>query len=253
MNIKSTIFFEKQWRWTYFLKYLIFKLEKYNCTEQEVPSEFLCKNATYGSKKEYKKVNLSSWAASNKKINFARAVCINSQNYSVLNFLIIPKTEYNFPLFGLDFVSLQNYHLLVMDFQPSLEVVNQFDENFIHDILKIKKIYSSNIPPAKKMSGEIEKFFSPALIWSKLPIEESSNIIINNDLYSLFKKYLDFYLENLMQSKTTNEDLQHKIVSGQNNYLCYRKRKDPARPMLISLFGKTYTEELINEFLFKPN
>ena len=68
-------------------------------------------------KNQKKNVNLSTWGVTHKKrIQFARAVCINSPNYSVLNFLIIPNTIYNVPFFGVDFVSLPNSHLLVLDF-----------------------------------------------------------------------------------------------------------------------------------------
>ena len=59
------------------------------------------RDRTYGSKKSKKNVNLSTWGVTHKKrIQFARAVCINSPNYSVLNFLIIPNTIYNIPFFG---------------------------------------------------------------------------------------------------------------------------------------------------------
>ena len=44
--------------------------------------------------------------------------------------------------------------------------------------------------------------------------------------------------------------VQEELINGQNNYLKYRKDNDPARPMLSSLFGKEFTESLINEVLF---
>ena len=45
-------------------------------------------------------------------------------------------------------------------------------------------------------------------------------------------------------------ELQQELINGQNNYLKYRKDNDPARPMLSSLFGKEFTESLIEEVLF---
>jgi len=92
MLIQDTIFYRQDWRWHKFLKYLINNLSKYNCLEKIIPSEYSYKDSTYGSKKSKKNVNLSTWGVTHKKrIQFARAVCINSPNYSVLNFLIIPK------------------------------------------------------------------------------------------------------------------------------------------------------------------
>ena len=119
MLIQDTIFYMPDWIWHNFLKYITYNLTKYNCLEKIIPSEYSYKDSTYGSKKSKKNVNLSTWGVTHKKrIQLARAVCINSPNYSVLNFLIIPNTIYNVPFFGVDFVSLPNSHLLLLDFQP---------------------------------------------------------------------------------------------------------------------------------------
>ena len=100
------------------------------------------------------------------------------------------------------------------------------------------------------MSADVARFFSPGVIWSKLPKEEKSDFLIANQLYNSFKEYLNFYLEILFESKEVNIDLQKELINGQNNYLKYRRDNDPARPMLSSLFGKEFTESLIKEVLF---
>ncbi len=251
MLIKDTIFYSQEWRWNNFIKYLISNLSEYNCLEKEIPSEYLYKESTYGSKNSKKNVNLFTWGVThNQRIQFARAVCINSPNYSVLNFLIIPKTSYNIPFFGVDFVSLPNNHLLVLDFQPSLNVENQFSNELIEKLLKLKKLCHSSLPIAEKMSDDVARFFSPGLIWSKLPKEEFSDYLIANQLYNAFTKYLKLYLEILFESNEVNAKLQKQLIIGQNHYLTYRRDKDPARPMLSSLFGKEFTESLIQEVLF---
>ena len=147
-------------------------------------------------------MNLSTWGVTHKKrIQFARAVCINSPNYSVLNFLIIPNTIYNVPFFGVDFVSLPNSHLLVLDFQPSLTIQNQYDNELLEKLIKLKKNCHSLLPLAEKMSVDVARFFSPGLIWSKLPKEESSDFLIANQLYTSFTEYLTLYLEILFESQ----------------------------------------------------
>ena len=251
MLIQDTIFYRKDWRWHNFLKYLTNNLCKYNCLEKIIPSEYSYKDSTYGSKKSKKKVNLCTWGATHKKrIKLARAVCINSPNYSVLNFLVIPNTIYNVPFFGVDFVSLPNSHLLVIDFQPSLKIQNQYNNELLEKLIKLKTRCHSSFPCAEKMSADVAKYFSPGLIWSKLPKEERSDFLIANQLYNSFKEHLDFYLEILFESKEANFDLQKELINGQNNYLKYRRDHDPARPMLWSLFGKEFTESLIKEVLF---
>ena len=251
MSIQNTIFYKPDWKWHNFLKYIIGNLNKYSCLEKEISSEYSYKDSTYGSKKSKKNVYLSTWGVTHKKrIQFARAVCINSPNYSVLNFLIIPNTMYNVPFFGVDFVSLPSSHLLVLDFQPSLKIENQYSNTLLEQLIKLKTRCHSSLPLAEKMSADVAKFFSPGLIWSKLPKEESSDFLIANQLYTSFTEYLTLYLEILFESQEANLELQKKLINGQNNYLKYRRDNDPARPMLSSLFGKEFTESLIKEVLF---
>ncbi len=251
MLIQNTIFYKSEWKWHYFLKYLIKNLSKYNCLEKIIPSEYSHKDSTYGSKKSKKNVNLSTWCVTHKKrIQFARAVCINSPNYSVLNFLIIPNTIYNVPFFGVDFVSLPNSYLLVLDFQPSLKIENQYSNKLLAKLIKLKTLGHSSLPLAETMSADVARFFSPGLIWSKLPKEKSSDFLIANQLYTSFTEYLTLYLEILFKSQEANLEIQKDLINGQNNYLKYRRDNDPARPMLSSLFGKEFTESLIKEVLF---
>ena len=251
MLIQDTIFYRPDWRWHNFLKYLTNNLSKYNCLEKIIPSEYSYKDSTYGSKKSKKNVNLYTWGVIHKKrIQFARVVCINSPSYSVLNFLIIPNTIYNVPFFGVDFVSLPNSHLLVLDFQPSLKIKNQYSNKLIKKLIDLKTRCHSSLPLAERMSDDVARFFSPGVIWSKLPKDERSDFLIANQLYNSFKEYLNLYLEILFESKEANLVVQEELINGQNNYLKYRRDNDPARPMLSSLFGKEFTESLIKEVLF---
>jgi len=167
-------------------------------------------------------VNLSTWGVTHKKrIQFARAVCINSPNYSVLNFLIIPNTINNVPFYGVDFVSLPNSHLLVLDFQPSLKIKDQYNNELLEKLIKLKTRCHSSLPLAEKMSSDVARFFSPGVIWSKLPKEERSDLLIANQLYTSFKEYLTLYLKILFESKEVNIELQKELINGQNNYLNY--------------------------------
>ena len=103
------------------------------------------------------------------------------------------------------------------------------------------------------MPEDIARFFSPGLIWSKLPKEKHSDYLIENQLYQSFKDYLKLYLKTLFESEEVSHGLQQDLINGQKNYLNYRMDKDPARPMLYGLFGKEFTESLINKVLFSTN
>ncbi len=249
-DIKNTIFFKESWRWSNFLIYIVSKLSKYNLTENRLPSKYVFKESKYGPKKSKNNVQLSNWSVHNDRINLARAVCINSPSYSVLNFLVIPKSIYNVPFFGVDFVTLPHLHLLVLDFQPSLPLEKQFDNDLLNEIINLKNNCHLIVPKAEKMSGEIERFFSPGMIWSKLPLTNNSEDLIAGQIYKSFIEYFNLYLKVLFESIQVESDLQSEIIMGQNAYLEYRKAKDPARPMLRNLFGEEFTEELINNVLF---
>ncbi len=251
MRIENTIFLKKEWRWSQFQKYIISNLDQFNLQEYKIPSEYSYRESTYGSRAGKKNVILCTWAGKNEKINFCRSVCINSPSYSVFNFLIIPNSKFNIPFFGLDFVSLPNYHLIVLDFQPSLPVEQQFEKELLRELLTIKNEFHKSVPMAAKMSEQISEFFSPAVIWSKLPKEQESEEMIVKYLFPTFQKYFDLYLNTLFKAKEVDLVVQKDLINGQINYLEYRKSKDPARPMLKILFGETFTESLINNLLFK--
>jgi len=251
MNTEKTIFLKNEWRWSNFQKYIIYKLDQYDFQKYKLPSEYSYRESNYGSGKNNKNAILSTWAGKNHRINFCRSVCINSPSYSVLNFLIIPKSQYNIPFLGIDFVSLPNYHLIVLDFQPSLNISKQFDKDLLNKLLTIKDKFHKHVPRAPKMSDQIAQFFSPGVIWSKLPKEGISENLIINNLYPTFKQYLDLYLNILFKAEEVDLQVQKELINGQTQYLEYRKSKDPARPMLKILFGETFTESLINNLLFK--
>jgi len=251
MHIENTIFLKNEWRWSKFQKYIIYKFDQYDFQEYHIPSEYSYRETTYGSNKTNQNVKLLTWAGKSERINFCRSVCINSPSYCVFNFLIIPNSKYNIPFLGIDFVSLPNYHLIVLDFQPSLHISKQFDKDLLKELLTIKDEFHQKVPMAAKMSEQIAKFFSQGVIWSKLPKDEISENLISNNLYHTFQKYLDLYLNILHRAKEVDLEVQKELIQGQINYLEYRKSKDPARPMLKVLFGEIFTESLINNLLFK--
>jgi len=226
------------------------RLERYDCLELEIPESFRYKESTYGSQKNLSNVSLASLAFGHKRITFARSICINSSNYSILNFLIIPNPNYNMPFLGLDFVTLPKYHLLVLDFQPSINFEKQFNNRLLSELLILKQACYEFLPFAGEMSSESAKFFSPGLIWSKLPLNNESDILISKILYKSFQDYLNLYLKVLFRCETVDPILKNEIITGQCKYLEYRKDKDPARPMLSNLFGRDFTEDLIHNFLF---
>ena len=251
MKLENTVFYNNQWRWAEYLKYLIFKSKEYNLIQKEIPVKFRYKESFYGSNKNKKIVNLFNWAAVSERIIISRALCINSSNYSVLNFLIVPNSIYNMPFLGIDFVSLPGYHLVVLDYQPSINLAKQFKTEWLDKLLKIKNNFHQQFPLQQEMSKEFVQFFSPGLIWMKLQKNIDSDYLISNQLFDVFKDYLNLYFDILYKADKVNSDLNLEVIQGQKYYLNFRKNKDPARPMLNTLFGSDFTESLLDDILFK--
>ncbi len=251
--LENTIFYKNEWRWSDYLKSLIIKLEDYKCLEYKIPAEFMFKEASYGSTKNKKNVQLVTLAHSNDRISYSRSVCIDSPDYSVLNFLIIPKPFYNIPFFGVDFVSLPKYYLIVLDFQPSITLEKQFHYDLLDKLIEIKNYYFKDYQFEKNISSKFSKFFSPGLIMLKLPKDRKSDELIKNNLYSTFEDYLNLYFQILFKANKAPSKLKNQIKDGQSFYLDYRHKNDPARPMLKNLFGEEFTESLIDTVLFKAN
>jgi len=249
-DIKKSLFYKDEWRWSIFFKDIVSKLSKYNCIEKKLLPKYVFKESKYGPKKSRNDVQLYNWSVHNHRMNLARAVCINSPSYSVLNFLIIPNSLYNIPFFGVDFVTLPNFHLLVLDFQPSLPLELQFDNNLLKQIITLKNNCHQTVPRAEKLSNKIDRFFSPGMVWAKLSRSNQSEKLISGQIYNSFTEYFNLYLKILYESMEVKNTLQTQIILGQKSYLEFRKENDPARPMLTNLFGKQFTEELINNVLF---
>ena len=251
MKLKNTVFYTKEWRWAKYLKCLLSKSKEFELTEKVISPKFSYLESLYGSEKNKKIVNIYNWAAVSNRIMLARALCINSPNYAVLNFLIIPESTYNMPFLGLDFVSLPGYHLIVLDFQPSIKLEKQFKKEWLDKLLNIKNKFYQQFPLKQEMSAEFSSFFSPALIWMKLPKETNSDHLISNQLFDVFQQYLNLYFDILYTESKVKKDLKTEIIKGQKFYLEFRKDKDPARPMLKKLFGSDFTEALLTNILFK--
>jgi hypothetical protein len=81
--------------------------------------------------------------------------------------------------------------------------------------------------------------------------------VIQGDIFVAFQEHLDTYLELLEQYTTTADDDDNNIetvsIKGDNNqpsYLNYRRNNDPAKPMLNALYGKEWTQSLLDNVLF---
>lgn len=205
----------------------------------------------------------------------------------VLNFVMFPQTQIRdassganvgLPIFGADIVSLPgNKHLVALDFQPVLPINNEdesssrlFPEQYaeletkllaIH--AKYQKVSDDATQPLLAWGGDIPpqavRWFSPYALWTRLS-DENAILTVSTTVWDAYREYVDLYFELMTAVQTDLDDGKleitlsgeenNPVLSGQREYLEYRRINDPARPMLQRLYGKDWAEELIDGVLF---
>jgi len=239
------------WKWLPFLKLTLEKLSLHDTKDIYLPSDFKTKKSSRGSKNNRQDVNLYTWACKSEKISLCRASCIDSgPQLSVFNLVIIPSSNFNIPLFGADLVSLNSGYLIAIDLQPSIEFNKQFSDFYINKLQLLNNSWKDYLPEIPPMPEEVKKYFSPFMLWSKLPLNKESDLIINDVIFNAYIHYINIFLEILNSSNKVEKELAILLGDGQYNYLSFRAEKDPARTMLKTFYGKEWTEEYINRILF---
>ena len=208
----------------------------------------------------------------------------------VLNFVMFPSTHLRdassgahvgLPIFGADIVSLPgNKHLVALDFQPVLPINNEdessaklFPEMYSHLETKLLAIHAKyqkssddSTEPLLPWGGDIPpqalRWFSPYALWTRLG-DDNAIQTVTTTVWDAYREYVDLYFElmNAVETDLDDGNLElalsgeeetgnNPVLSGQSEYLEYRRINDPARPMLQRLYGKDWAEELIDGVLF---
>ncbi len=239
------------WRWSYFLDSTKHSFSRFKISNYPIDNDFLYKESSFGSSSNPKKVFLETWGLTTEKIRKARCVCLKAgENVSVMNLVISPSKMYDLPFFGADFVTLPNGHLIALDLQPALK------DDLIHtqkvwDKLKpIHANWQSKLPSGGEIPSEAKQYFSPAFLWSKIPLGDEGDKLISQIIKPAFNQYLNLFLDLVINAKIISQERSFKILNGQKKYMRYRAEKDPAKGMLRGFFGDIWTENYINNILF---
>ena len=239
------------WRWIYFLNSTSNAFSIFNPSTYPIENDFLCKECSFGSSSNSKKVILETWGFKTDKIRQARSACLQAGEItSIMNLVISPFNYYELPFFGADFVTLPNGHLIALDLQPVLKD-DKIHTQYVLDKLKsLHTIWQSHLPFGGDIPSEAKEYFSPGFLWSRIPLGDEGDKLISQIIKPAFHEYLNFFLDLVINSKTISHERSLKILNGQKKYMRYRAKKDPARAMLRGFFGNDWTERYINNILF---
>ena len=241
----------RNWRWTYFLDKTINGFSIFQSSPYPIENDFLFRESFFGSSSNPKKVILETWGLKTEKIRQARCACLQAGEItSVMNLVISPFNNYDLPFFGADFVTLPNGHLIALDLQPALK------DDLIHTkyvLEKLKSIHAnwqSKLPSGGEIPSEAKQYFSPGFLWTRIPLGEDGDKLINQVIKPAFDEYLNYFLDLVTNAKRISPERSSNLLNGQKKYMRYRAEKDPARGMLRGFFGDAWAENYINNILF---
>ena len=152
--------------------------------------------------------------------------------------------------FGADFVTLPNGHLIALDLQPALKDDKAHTQNVWDKLIPIHAKWQSKLPSGGDIPSEARQYFSPAFLWSRIPLGEQGDKLISQIIKPAFDEYLNCYLDLVKEAKIISKERSLQLLNGQKKYMRYRAEKDPARGMLKGFFGESWTESYINNTLF---
>ena len=248
------LLFSKNWRWAEFLIHTEKSLVNFDPKACPIPKDFVKRDVNFGSKNKTLNSVIETWTCKTKKTRKIRAACVEASGpISVLNLLFIPSNFYDLPFFGADFVSLPSGHLLALDLQPTLKN-DQIHTGFFYErVSTLHSRWQSELPDGGPIPEDAKDYFSPGFLWTKLPLDIESDILIKNIIRPAYSEYLALYLDLMESAQKVSSERASMLLSGQKDYMNYRSKKDPARGMLTRFYGRNWTESYIHNVLFNIN
>ena len=239
------------WSWQPFLDDAVQALEPLSVEPYPIEEKFLLKKGITGSKAKPTAVTTATWACKTTKFRQVRAACVNAgASASVLNFVINPHPDFDLPFFGGDLVTLPSGHLLALDLQPACKSDQAHTEHVWNRLVPRFENWRTKLPDGGPIPEEAQPFFSPGFLWTRLPLGDEGNLLIESVVRPAFNDYLSLYLELASEAKQVSAARRDELLAGQKRYTEYRSEKDPARGMHTRFYGSEWTEDYIHNVLF---
>ena len=110
--------------------------------------------------------------------------------------------------------------------------------------------WRAELPDGGPIPDEAQPYFSPAFLWTRIPLGEEGDALIDRVIRPAFADYLQLYLALVEEAQAVDDERAALLLSGQKRYTAYRAEKDPARGMLTRFYGSEWTESYIHGVLF---
>ncbi|KAL9240866.1 hypothetical protein vseg_015038 [Gypsophila vaccaria] len=194
------------------------------------------------------KLNFLSYEAS--RIRIMRSMYIDGDDsLQVFDFAVLPKFEFDLPIFCANFYSNPATSIIVLDLNPLHDVIvdENYKEKYYRYLMPLGVKYAELLPWGGKLTSESLRFFSPIVIWTRFaPSQQKQDI-----LFEAFKDYYKAWLDLMEEAvKETDDARIMDNMEAQHRYLTWRAEKDPGHRMLKNLIGEAGAKEVLNSFLF---
>lgn len=208
-----------------------------------IPNEF----KTNDGKIRGSNIQFECKAFNSTHIRWGRMVSFNGGGYTVLNLVLLPKREYDIPIFGVDIVSLPGGVLAAIDFQPLDNNPDYFNSQSYEPFKERFMKWNNCLPNVGGIPETVKDYFSPTALWTRFPLNDTASLLT---VRAAFIDYMDCYRDLLTDCPMTEPALLSKRDSAMSAYLLYRIENDPAKMMLYGAFGKAWTDEVLREVIF---
>ena len=125
----------------------------------------------------------------------------------------------------------------------------QFDHWYNDNDINVTWPWAGNLPPA------VQQYVSPRALWTRLVGDTNSTTLSPTDkiatqLLPAMQGHWQVYEEQVCREQQQDQQATSSETSWLRPYLEYRLAQDPARPMLQALYGKEWTEDILQSVLF---
>ena len=168
-------------------------------------------------------------------------------NVQVFNCLWSPDYMFDFPMLGIDLISLGKGRVLsVIDAQP-LYPTTAYATKYASAFADIR----NNFPSLQgTLSGKIyddTSFFSKNMLFGRFTDESK----LLSDVLPAMKQYLSAYLAIAKTAiPSTNSTEIEENFARQKQYDIYSAEKDPAVGLFDAYFGKEWSSDFVHDYLF---
>ena len=147
-------------------------------------------------------------------------------------------------------MTLPNGNLLALDLQPVDKSDPEHTGPVWERLMPIFERWRGELPDGGPIPEEAQPYFSPAFLWTRIPLGNDGDALIERVIRPAFEDYLQLYLDLVTDAKPVDDERAARLLSGQKRYTAYRAEKDPARGMLTRFYGSEWTEAYIHDVLF---